>query len=392
MSATPDKFSIEFSMPDRRGGGLAVSMGSQLFLFTVLLGLIFSSVAALGDPPPPLQIGHAIPKAPEGRMNSGKLRDMIRLTADPPYRRTHHLGEPFIVRLRLVNHTDFTVTALTNFIPTGDLAISIRRFGEVERRYKGPYPEGEHPSTRIRLYPLEEYPEDVVIWSDPDTSNGLAFDKPGRYFVLFELQVDAVNSPWPGKQKISPVDPSDEQLMTPLAAIEVDVVAPREDLAPLVSRLIELKAFPSIQIQRIRLKGIDAREMTDGLIELIERYPATPITPYMDHTVAFEFNRLRAGWTSSLRTFANPEAVSQSSYYYQRAVASDYAFKHMALFELMELFDRAGMPLLARDAGKTLLETSPFALAVRFGTHPLVAKYLINSVEMSPEHYYNLLD
>ena len=96
---------------------------------------------------------------------------------------------------------------MTNFHPRGRLAINVRPPGGHRTRLFGPYPEGQYTDRDIVLYPMEEYPQNVMIWSDPKSENGLAFPKPGRYRIDFVLEsVTAQHSSVAGA--IPPTGPS----------------------------------------------------------------------------------------------------------------------------------------------------------------------------------------
>lgn len=304
--------------------------------------------------------------------------DYLRLTAEPPPA-TIYLGEPYVMRLRLVNHTQFNISASADFSPRGSLDIEIQPPNGRKYRYKGPFPDGKPPQNDYPLFPMEEFPVDIMVWSDPSSPNGLAFSQPGVYQV--EVKLLAIGVQHSGRTgELDPLGPN----LQPLPPFTVSVLEPKPDFAPLVQELGMLKAYPYLHLKRLREKGAPP-DLADRLIKLVEKYPATPITPYLDYNIAL------GAWNDNPELKDN-EKFAIAANYYQRAAIAPSAYKDLALIDLVRIFDKRGESKMAREASAKLIAnaSSPFAARI-YGSMPFVKKYLVNSSEISPKAYWNLL-
>ena len=371
-----------------REGKRAKSGGRRRNFYFTLLSLPFALIShgalsvpavvfllSAGGAGAELVPGHApIRPAPGVRAPIFTRRDFLRLTFDPPPA-TVRMGEPYVIDLRLVNHTEFTISAATNFHPRGNLKVFIRPYGERERQVYGPYQFlGRPPDKDYVLYPLEEYPAKLILWSDLDTPNGLAFPKPGRYFIRFELTAGARFTEVRGKI------PLVSAYMETAPPFEVNVLPPAKEYASLIDLLIEHRAFASLQLLRMP-EGLE-----DRIAALIEEYPATPITSFLDYSLARRM-RIEAG-----PGLENEEAFNLAVHHLRRAALAASPYQVDAYQDLVELYDGKGMGDLARDAAIDLIKTASPLLAPRYGSLPVVKKYIIDSGEISPKRYWQLLE
>lgn len=304
--------------------------------------------------------------------------DFLRLTADPPDTAIY-MGEPFVVRLRLVNHTDFLVHIKTNFNPRGALEVDVQKMNEPSRRYYGPYSEGTYTPNEYPTFPLEEFPIEVMVWGDKTTPNTLAFPEPGDYLVSIKLS--NVGAELSGRQ--GPLELLDKELQK-MPPFRVRVLPPDPEWKPLLDELIKLKAFPYLHLKRI--SGEDAPPgLREKFIELAKKYPATPLTPYLDYCIAID------AWAEAGADAEDNELFAIANNHYQACAAADSAYKSNALVDLVRLYDNRGMAMLAKQTSERLVrEGDPF-LKMLYGTQPFVKKYLRNSEEISPKAYWHIL-
>jgi hypothetical protein len=370
----------------------ALSIASFCFAFLMAAPVFVHAQEVRVTPPPQpmLEKGRARhTPGPDKTPIPFTAQDFLRLTADPP-RTTIYLGEPFAVTLRLVNHTQFETHILTNFNPRGSLEVHIRPKGSARRRYFGPYPQGKYTDGEFPLYPMEEMPFQVMIWSDPEKPNVLAFPTPGEYEVeigLLNAGAQLAFSQGPLKllgPDLRPMPPFKVTVLPP-PMLPPDSKAPEASWAPMLKELIDLKAFPHMQLKKIRGEGIPPG-LPEKLRELVDRYPATPYSPYVDYCVAID------AWGKAGPNAADDQWFALASNYYQRAAAADSAYRDDALYELVRLYDNRGMPELAKQAAINLIEYATPLMKTIYGAQPFVRKYLINTAEISPNAYWNILD
>ncbi len=292
--------------------------------------------------------------------------DFIRVAQSPMRKNNFMLGEPVVVPIRLVNHTQFTITILTNLTPRANLEVNIQSSTERERRYWGPHPPGNYVDQEFLLYPLEEFPMDILIWGDSETPNGLAFPQAGAYKIKISLVVGAK-----GTDVRGPI---------PLDPFVINVQTPPAQFAPLINMLCEAKAFPDLQLRHMP----DA--LKDRMVQLANDYPNAPVSPYLTYVLALRY------YGDAMQDSAEVEKYKIAEEYLVRTALADSTLKAEAYEDLIRLYDRWEKPDLALKACQELIKAAPPQIAPRFGSVPYIQKYLINSAEMSPVKYWDIMN
>ncbi|GEM_PF-6870768 len=300
-------------------------------------------------------------------------RDHVRLVLEPPPREIT-LGEPLTLRLRLVNHTDFTINVMTNFALNGDLAVRVRPYGERERSTTGPYPAGRPGLQDYILYPLEEYPVDVVLWGDRETPNGLMFPRPGRYYVRLELQVAVAMT------RLQAAVPLVDPQLQPIEQIEVNVLPPRSEHAALIERLVAERAFVELTLRQVP-PGLQAE-----LGALADAFADSPLAPFMNYALATQ------RWRELEEDPEDEATGEEAARRFERAAAPPSAVQVEALVDMARFYDARRMIAEAQRTCRRLIEVVPAALRPRYGSLPVVEKYLPGSREIDPALYWDLLE
>lgn len=303
--------------------------------------------------------------------------DMIRGRARPVgMNGEFFVGQPVVLRLTLINHTRQKVHLWTNFIPQSHLSIDIITT-DTKRAYTGPYQPGQYMQVGYMLLPLDEYSDDIVIWSDPTRPSGLAFDTPGEYLIQLSLGVEVQETNKIGK--------------VPFAMVPIKIVATPPALKPMVDRLAKLDAFKEIQIRRIP-KG-----STHEIEDILANSPPNPVFPYIFLALAGDYTFVMAN---------NPKTHDQlfeiAYKYFQIAAQSDSAYKTDAYLEMLRFLDREGKSMAAYQMCRLFLKQMPAEWHGRTGGFgkiekdykggiffpQLLKKYLINTPELDREKYW----
>lgn len=290
-------------------------------------------------------------------------------------------GEPLVLGLRLVNHTQFEVTIQTNFHPRGRLEVTIRPEGERAIRNYGPFSPGQYSDLDYPLYPYEEFPMKLMFWADANSPNGLIFPRPGKYFVKLELsQIGARNSEVSGRVPL--IDANYE----PVPEIEVTVLPAEEAARGMIDELIELGCIPALHVISISsLPEPDA--LREKLRVLIDKYPDSTLAPYLELSVGMDYWRL-AG--ADPEDDASIEAIE--TYLRRAAQHPDYTLRGDALSFLLSYYDAMGRGVDAHATSARMVESAPAQSRHLVGSHSTVIKYLRNSREIDRTKYWSLLE
>lgn len=299
--------------------------------------------------------------------------DFVRLVGSAPRTRIY-LGEPFVANFRLINHSQFTITVVTRFHPRSSMKVFIRPERQRERQNYGPFDSGQYPPLEFNLHPFEERPMNVVIWGDRQTDSGLALEKPGVYQIRFELEVAVKNTA--AKATIFPVDAN----LRSRPPFMVQVLPPPKSYADLVQTLIEAKAFPDLHVSRV------PSALAGRMADLIDQYPATPITPYLSYALGIY------SWNRAGRFLENQEMFDLASKHLQLASLATSAYKMEANRALIQLMDKKGLAAQARTACEWLLAEAPPETAPAYAALSFVKKYMINTDALDPIEYWDLLE
>lgn len=301
--------------------------------------------------------------------------DFLRLCMESTEPQTFLLGEPVPLRFRLVNHTkNIIVLNLVLDLRTG-LDVRIGDGRRPARRYNGPYGPGAYPPLELKLYPLEERPFQVFLWGDLDAPTGMAFPEPGQYSIEFKIRVKVANAAI--EADMYPLDPI---TLAPEKKWMINVRAPSPEESPLVEELKSSKAISELHARH--LPGEDVEKFK----QLIEKYPATPLTPHITFVLGLHLNFV------SLSETADTSLRTQASQYLQMAALADSAIKAEAWEALIYLYDGWGLTQPAQDAIRRYVQANPPQLAPMIGNMTLVRKYFPNSTEMDPSEYWDLLN
>ncbi|MBI1785108.1 hypothetical protein HYR69_08175 [Candidatus Sumerlaeota bacterium] len=344
----------------------------------LLYGVIFPLIWAPAPGWSEIAVGHSYNVREEAKETPVPFvsSDTVRLALDPPRRTTYMVGEPIVLTLRLCNHTQFAFQIRTDINPRGSFKIMVAAEGGKPRRYNGPYVQGNYLPQDYLLYPFEERPFSIILWGDQDTDSGLVFPKPGVYYVQMEMEIGAKLSPVKGYTW--PLDPYTLQRQPPLV---FNIVAPPQETAPLVDELSSAKAYPDLNLKHFPAKIEEAK-----VRELLKRYPATPISPYL----AFAL-----GINAKSASLANPEdqkLLEDAQFYLQSAAKADSAFKLDAYQELLDFYDKKGWAQPALDSCKGMMLSAPPQIVPLLGSLPIVRKYMINSAELDTKRYWEILN
>lgn len=335
------------------------------------------TLALVGTSRAEIKVGHQVyTPSPRDTPIPFDANDFIRLTLDP-MQTTIRLGEPLVFPFRLVNHTDEKVSLLTKFHPRANLKVTVQPEGERERQTFGPYLPGTYIPDDYVLYPHEERPVNFVLWGDRETPNGLTVDKPGRYRIYFELNMEAHLS------NVRGVVPLVDSALRPIPYIDVTVEPPSEETAGLIEQLSALQAYPSLHLRNLQLPQTSEHIRTE-IPRLLQQFPETPLKPYMEYAVANEALRDLAADPNDADAFA------RASEYLERAAAVDSAYRIQALTDLLRLYDGQAMGEAARLTALKLIDAAPKRTRPLYGSMELVRKYLRNSAEMDPIVYWSL--
>lgn len=320
------------------------------------------------------------------RMNPGPAptvapdsSDVIRGRARPVgLDATYFVGQPVVLRLTLSNHTRQKVHLWTNFIPQSYLSIDILTT-DTKRAYTGPYEPGQYMQVGYMLLPLDEYSDDIVIWSDPTRPSGLAFDKPGIYIIQLGLRVE--------------IQETNKSGTVPFNMVRIKVVPTPPALQPMIDRLTRLNAFKDIQLRRVP-KG--ARQ---ELEDILATTPLNDIFPYIFFALAGDYTFVMAN---------NPkhhDQIFEIAYkYFQIAAQSDSAYKTAAYLEMLRFLDGEDKSLAAYQMCQLFLKQMPAEWHGRTGGFgpigkdykggiffpQLLKKYLINTPELDREKYWQV--
>lgn len=337
--------------------------------FAVALGLALMLAAAVPAARAELRIGHQMPRGedPKATPIPFTASDYLRVALTPMDRTNFSLGEPVVVPLRLVNHTQFKVTAVTNVNPRGGLKVTVYSEDRTKRAYNGPYETGGYVAEDILLYPFEEVPLDAVLWGDLETPNGLVFPAPGAYLLKVELEVSARLSSVKG---VIPVEP-----------IMIKVGPPSERLAPLVGILSGAKAWPDLHRRRVPefLRG--------DLPKLADEYGDTVIGAFMNYALGLELGAAAGG--DAARTGGAAEALKRID---AASRVEGFPWRAEALRGLVYMHDRDSNAPAALATCERLIEILPPERAAIQASTPLISRYLGNSAEMDPVFYWDLLE
>lgn len=303
--------------------------------------------------------------------------DVIRGRARPVgYNATYFVGQPVVLRLTLSNHTRQKVHLWTNFIPQSYLSIDIMTT-DTKRAYTGPYEPGEYMQIGYTLLPLDEYSDDVVIWSDPTRPSGLAFDTPGVYNIQISLGVQIQETNRTGR--------------VPFNMVQIQIVPTPPAYKPMIDRLTKLGAFKEIQMRRIP-KG-----STHELEDILATTPPNALFPYIFLALASDYTFVLAN---------NPQHHDQifeiAFKYFQIAAQSDSAYKMSAYLEMLRFLNGEEKSMAAYQMCQLLLKQMPAEWHGRVGGFgeigkdykggiffpQLLKKYLINTPELDREKYW----
>lgn len=337
--------------------------------FRALLFIAAVLAASVAPARAELQVGHQLPRSedPKATPIPFTASDFLRVALTPMERTNFPLGDPVILPLRLVNHTQFKVAAVTNVNPRGSLKVTIYSEDRTKRSYNGPYETGGYVAEDILLYPFDEVPLDVTIWGDLDTPTGLAFAQPGTYLLKVELEVGARLSSVRG---LIPVEP-----------ILIRIEPPSERLAPLVEKLSAARAWPELHRRTV------PASIRDEIVALADEYADTPIGAFMNYAVGLEHNTIYADdpTRSASRDLALKSIAAASR-------VKDFPYRAESLRGLVFMHDREHDAASARAACLELIDALPPGRASVQASTPLVMKYLGNSAEMDPIAYWDLLE
>jgi hypothetical protein len=291
--------------------------------------------------------------------------DAIRghLDATPP---VIFVGEPFMIPLVLVNHMKYPITLRTSFNPRGDLSIVIQRDNRAPQNYYAHYQPGFYGPLELKLMPMQEVSNRVLIWSDADQPSGLAFPEPGNYTITVSIKLQVPEAKLTREDQFPP--------------IRVQVVPTPAELAPLIDEIAQWPhAFVQLQSRHLP-KGHEER-----VLELIRKYPASPLTPYLCYAASGEL---------LTRYNLHPEDKTLSDrmlYYLQLATIPQTSFQVESLTSLLSVFDQLGLSRQAAATAQRLLKVMPRDLVGTIGNNSLVKKYLLNTTELDPEKYWSVL-
>ena len=268
----------------------------------------------------------------------------------------YYVGEPVMIPLVLINHTVHPITLRTNFNPRSALMIMITRENQVPQQYFGPYPPGFYAPLEPPLDPMEEFSTRILIWGDANSDSGLAFPEPGIYTVSIAIKLEVPEASFISQPKFAP--------------IQIKVVPTPPEVAPLVEDLKKYRAFIPIHFRNLP-KGHEER-----IIELIQQYPNTPLTPYMAYSV----------YASLLDKYnLHPEdktLADRMLYYLQIATVPVTSFQIEGLNSLLSIFNDMGLAVPAEAAARRLIQNMPRDMIGLAGSNKVMQKYLINAKEL----------
>lgn len=281
-----------------------------------------------------------------------------------PMRNTYYVGEPIEVPIKFINHTDHTVTAVTNLIPRAGLNVNILRAGERSRRSYGPHPPGMYGETDIKLAPYQEVVLDSLLWGDLDTESGLTFEEPGRYTVRLTLDMKVLENRTQGTLA--------------LGTIRINIVPTPEPLRPLVDALKAHKAFPALHRGRVP-EGLE-----DRLIDLLESTPASAIHPYGLFAMSGLQYRL---WEQHPGDRRQADSLLLML---QLVARSDSIYRDRAWSELLRFVDELRLSSVALKLSREYVRQLPEDRQGRVGDSPLLIKYLKFSHELDRDRSWFL--
>jgi len=277
----------------------------------------------------------------------------------------YFLGEPVVVPLKISNHTRFPVTLTTNFTPRSMLKVYIRPEGQRERRCLGPNMPGYYAPKEFLLYSLGEIGQPVIIWSDADRPEKLAFSEPGKYRLRITL--DAL-IPEGSKKFTLTFDP-----------IDLTIVPTPPQFVPLVAELRKGEVLRNLQL------GKNPPEWKGDTERYFKQYLGTLFAPYLAQSAANYF------FVEHAKEPGNKTAADKALYYLQYAAYSASPFQVPVYEQLLAFFDTLGLTIPAEQTARKMLTIMPPYLLGRNGSDELLQKYLINSDEMDPVKDWALL-
>lgn len=295
--------------------------------------------------------------------------DFVNAVREPMPKDTYFVGEPVFVPMRIINHTQFEINAMTSLNAQSGLEIQIRKLKpemESPRACKGPYAPGSYTPGPVVLYPFEEFPLKATVWADRETENGLAFPTAGEYVVRLGLKVA------PELSTVSGVVQTE--------AFLIKVVEPTGPDAEIVQALAAKKGFIELQ----------TRKVPEGMEEDMKRWIATApdakMTPYLAHTLGMaEYQR---GLSDNKTAVAH---FNQALEYLKIASRDGAPTRADALDDMLRLYDKTGESFLAKQTALEVLRAMPIEVATRKGSTAEYRKYLYNTGEMDPITYWDLL-
>lgn len=343
-------------------------MGNRIGRILVTAILLAMTVAAVGAQGPKPAATPTTPPDPNDVIR-GRARSVGKNA-------TFFVGEPVVLRLTLSNHTRQQVHLWTNFIPQSNLSVDIITTGS-KRTYTGPYEPGEYMKAGHLLLPLEEYSDDIVIWSDPTRPSGLAFDTPGDYIIQVSLGVEIQETNKVGR--------------VPFNMVPIRIIDAPPELKPMVERLKKLDAFKDIQLRRVP-KGA-APELQDILLTT----PRNNVFPYIFFALAGDYTFVMANNPKQ-----HDEYFEIAFQCYQIAAMSDSAYKTSVYLDMLRFLDSEEKSMAAYQMCKLFLEQMPVEWHGRVGGMgkigkdykggiffpQLLKKYLINTPELDRDKYW----
>lgn len=294
--------------------------------------------------------------------------DYVRVSRGP-VKRKHSLGEPVLVPLRLHNHTRFTLGVLTNTNPRSALEVTVQPIEPkpgAAVKMAGPYEPGAYSPAPIMLYPFEELPIEVLLWGDYDSKNGLMFPEKGVYAVRISLGMT--------------VELSNAGGAIPVEPFLVEIGPPGEENREVFRELADLRAFPRLHLRKIP-DGLD-----ETFARLADEHPDSIFAPYLNHALGLK------AYGEMVRTDNDPQHFQVANMRLQLANRKEHVMRVEVFEDLMRLFDRFGLGDLAKDAALRYIRASSPEMAARRGSGEIVRRYLIDSAEMDPVAYWDLLE
>lgn len=278
---------------------------------------------------------------------------------------TFCVGEPVVVPVVLSNHTRFPITVSTNFNPRGYLNVRVRPEGDREHRSLGPSLPGSYPPSSFFFYPYEEYSTQVVLWGDSQDPAGLVFPQAGVYTIQMELTIEVPEGSFRGKLPIGP--------------FTITVQDTPAELAPFVDKLKKDKAAVDLTLRKTPVAW------QGEIAGLIEKNPPNLFTPYLAYAAADYFS------TEAAAHPGDKALADNALKFFQIAALSSSPFKAEAYMDLLSLIDKMELPAQAVKVANDMLQVMPRDRIGRIGELPALKRYLKNTREIDPTHYWALL-